>query len=444
MSADADKRRSATQIAALLLAMAPLVTGIYQEAQENRSRRADARATREEAAQQQRTADELADKNAAKQLAEALLGIDREGSKGERSFCNHIYLAIAQLDGEIRSPRTTTLINASLLMRNAANTRLRVCDCTIAGGVGPLWFSGFSAAGEADVAGKPSRRLVQALSSAKQECMSTECETVEAAAEEACAGDSTPSPACLGARAQQRKLCPQREADTARRVETLEALLADAQAKLAQNQQCPSSTDDLTITGDPVSSAIYGVSQGGLTNVWFHEDSPLASGPSLDKSCVPFVNCPGDHRLVGGASGGVKGLQGKTPVEQPLTNPDIESLGDGCKIAQPLGKHRRRVFIQVPDAISRSIAETFRTAINAAAPFKSPGIEVVGLSRSPERLQIRYAYGQDRDSAERLKKALDSGLCGYPKSGASAQLYPMPHLQGRTDPGVLEVWWPRN
>ena len=244
MSADADKRRSATQIAALLLAMAPLVTGIYQEAQENRSRRADARATREEAAQQQRTADELADKNAAKQLAEALLGIDREGSKGERSFCNHIYLAIAQLDGEIRSPRTTTLINASLLMRNAANTRLRVCDCTIAGGVGPLWFSGFSAAGEADVAGKPSRRLVQALSSAKQECMSTECETVEAAAEEACAGDSTPSPACLGARAQQRKLCPQREADTARRVETLEALLADAQAKLAQNQQCPSSTDD--------------------------------------------------------------------------------------------------------------------------------------------------------------------------------------------------------
>lgn len=408
MSADGGKRRSATQIAALLLAMVPLVTGIYQEAQENRSRRADVRETREKALRQQRTADEQADKATAKQLADALLGLDPDSEKGEGAFCSHIYLAIAQLDDETRSPRTATLINASLLMRNADNTGLRICDCTLGGGVGPLWFSGFSAADRPGSSRASSQGLLQALGGAQQDCRSTRCEAVEEAAVETCAGGGASSAGCRAALDRKAKLCLRGEVDPEQRIRTLEAQLTAAEAKLTQAQADP------------------------------------------DKACAPLAHCPGDFPLVGSAAGNVKNPPGDPkPNVKPSggtadTDTNTHTTKPDCTVEQPVGDHRRRVFIQVPDAISRSLAEPFRAAINAASPFKTPAIEVVGLSRSPERLQIRYAYGQDRDSAEKLKTALDSGACGIPQSKVGAELYPMPRLQGRTEPGVLEVWWPRN
>lgn len=389
-------RRSATQIAALLLAVAPLVTGIYQESRENQNRRADARASRETALQEQRAADESADEKAAKELATTLLQLDDGSAKTDRAFCNHIYLALSRLDSEARSPRTANLIRASLLLRNSADTRPRVCGCSNAGGIGRGWLKSFSAVRKDARTDESNPVLLEALGGAALDCDASTCAAASLRTNQSCKDATDLSPQCVAAREQRDKLCAVDASSENLRVRSLESQLAIARADLQQLRarpaKCPSQGECL----------LLGVPKAG--------------------SLVQ-------------------------PVSNVFPEPDLPAggLDAGCAIAKPVGKERRRVFIQVPDAVSRSLAETFREAVNAQPPFKSPGIEVMGESRSPNRLQIRYAYSRDLDSATKLKNALDSGRCGYPVSEKGlAQLYPMPHLQGRTDPGVLEVWWPRN
>lgn len=391
MSADGGGMRSTTRIAALLVAMAPVVTGIYQEAREGQTRRADARASRETALQEQRAADELADSKVAKELSTALLTLDDGGARQDRAFCNQIHLAISRLDTEARSPRTSSLIRAALLIRNDDDPRLRICGCSNAGGVGGSWLTGYGADGGRAEVEKRNPQLMEALTNAAADCEARTCANATAATGRLCTGNEAGSPTCLVAQAEQAKLC----------------------------------------TGDPASAAALRAQQ--LERQLADLRTQLEQARAEVAKCPAAGQCPGD------------GLNTRPPVVgTPLPPRETGATPRLCTIAPPLGATRRRVFIQVPDAVNRSLAERFRTAINAQPPFKSPGIEVVGDGRSPEVLQVRYAYAEDLDSAQKLKAALDSGACGYKAGDLKAELYPMPQLQGRTDRGVLEVWWPRN
>jgi len=137
------------------------------------------------------------------------------------------------------------------------------------------------------------------------------------------------------------------------------------------------------------------------------------------------------------------GEQSKSCPAVKKADPPLSSPPSACAIQVPAGETRRlRVFIQTPNAEINPEAERLRTALNSHPPFKSPGIEIVGEKRSPSALQIRFTYEADRKAAEVIETALKSDACGMEK--VPVQLVPMPHMQGRTDPGVLEVWWPKS
>lgn len=129
------------------------------------------------------------------------------------------------------------------------------------------------------------------------------------------------------------------------------------------------------------------------------------------------------------------------PLAMPASAP--AAAPPACTIGRPAqGTPRIRVFIQVPQADDIADAEVLRAALNAQPPFKSPGIETVGASRSPRRLEIRYTYPADLPAAELVQQALASGRCGGGSAAADVRLAYQPRFQGRVDTGVIEVWWP--
>ncbi|MDB5967823.1 MAG: hypothetical protein JWQ90_273 [Hydrocarboniphaga sp.] len=144
----------------------------------------------------------------------------------------------------------------------------------------------------------------------------------------------------------------------------------------------------------------------------------------------------------GPSSGSSESPQSASPAAPVATTASPPPPPAPCLVDSPADNTSRiRVFIQVPDSDAKTDAEILRTALNAQAPFKSPGIETVGPQRSPQQLEIRYTYPADQPAARILEQALDSKFCGG--GGASAKLVYQPRFQGRADSGVLEVWWPK-
>ena len=88
-------------------------------------------------------------------------------------------------------------------------------------------------------------------------------------------------------------------------------------------------------------------------------------------------------------------------------------------------------------------ATPLREALNAQGQFKSPQIENVGESRSPAQLQVRYTYPVDESAAQIVVDALkDQPGCG--RGDLELKRVYMGRFQGKTDKGVIEVWWPRS
>lgn len=144
----------------------------------------------------------------------------------------------------------------------------------------------------------------------------------------------------------------------------------------------------------------------------------------------------------GSEAGGTSGeVVGGDPGPSSAAPHPAASAPLPCLVDTPADSRRLRVFIQVPDAQARSDANKLRDAINASPPFKSPGIQTVGASRSPNDLQIRYTYPMDKPAVEIIQKAILSGSCGA--GGAKPLLVYMGRYQGGTDTGVIELWWPR-
>ena len=114
-----------------------------------------------------------------------------------------------------------------------------------------------------------------------------------------------------------------------------------------------------------------------------------------------------------------------------------------CVIDRPGDRPRIRVFIQVANEASLIEATRLRAGLNAQGQFKSPQIENVGESRSPNQLQVRYAYPADEAAAQIVVNALAS-QAGCGRSGLAPQSIYMSRAQGKTDKGVIEVWWPRS
>lgn len=119
----------------------------------------------------------------------------------------------------------------------------------------------------------------------------------------------------------------------------------------------------------------------------------------------------------------------------PLPAPQMD-----CRLDAVGFTERVRVFVQIPGEDARADAVAFLAQVNAAPPFKGPGAEVVGVDRAPIKLEIRYAYDQDRPAAVALRKAL---TVGCQKTGSEPLIRQITQYQGRVDPRVLEVWWPK-
>lgn len=135
---------------------------------------------------------------------------------------------------------------------------------------------------------------------------------------------------------------------------------------------------------------------------------------------------------------GSHGAAKPQPVPVPPPPPPPSATAPACRLDASGFAERHRVFVQIPDDSVRGTAAEFVQAINDAPPFKAPGIQQVGAGRSPTRLEVRYAYDQDLAAARVLQVALSAcGVSGEPVLRQIAQ------YQGRVDPHVLEVWWPR-
>ena len=128
------------------------------------------------------------------------------------------------------------------------------------------------------------------------------------------------------------------------------------------------------------------------------------------------------------------------PLPQPLVVAPAPAPVNDCRLDASGFTERVRVFVQIPDEAARADAAAFLARVNAARPFKAPGVEMVGLDRSPKNLEIRYAYDQDRPAAVVLRQALN-GACQM--SGSEPEILQIAQYQGRVDPRVLEVWWPK-
>ncbi|WP_293373744.1 hypothetical protein, partial [Nevskia sp.] len=126
-----------------------------------------------------------------------------------------------------------------------------------------------------------------------------------------------------------------------------------------------------------------------------------------------------------------------TPAAIPAPPPPVV---DPCQLDAAGFTERVRVFVQIPDEGARGDADDFLYRVNHAPPFKGPGVQVVGANRSPTRLEIRYAYDQDLPAAQALERAL-TGACQ--STGGEPLIRQIAQYQGRVDPRVLEVWWPR-
>lgn len=118
-----------------------------------------------------------------------------------------------------------------------------------------------------------------------------------------------------------------------------------------------------------------------------------------------------------------------------------DSVLGACAPISSEESRRLRVFVQVPDLLAKDAAERFRDSLNGerknpATGFKSPGIEIVGSRRSPSTGEVRYTFEKDLPAAQLLASGMSACF------GMEVKVRPLPN-RGKTDTGVLEVWWPK-
>jgi hypothetical protein len=108
--------------AALLLALAPLATGVYQEGQQQRQRYAERELARKEAEDRRLASEADVDTKTADALQQVLL---RDGDR----FCSRIDLAASLLKTQTVSKRTRTVLIAALQLADPASKQPMVCEC---------------------------------------------------------------------------------------------------------------------------------------------------------------------------------------------------------------------------------------------------------------------------------------------------------------------------
>lgn len=318
--------------AALLLALAPLATGVYQEGQQQRQRYTEREQARKEAEDRRLASEADVDTKTADALQQVLL---RDGDR----FCSRIDLAASLLKTQTVSKRTRTVLIAALQLADPVSKQPMVCECIREGS--EQWLDDF----------------IAKLPDDKRDSLS-ELNKLARGAESRC---------------------------------DVEAGAASGSAVGALEQRIASLTSE----------------RDALRQQLMLHPSP-ATSPS------PVLAAP------------------PSPPPPPA-----------CVIASPGDRPRIRVFIQVPDPSALAAATPLRDALNAQGQFKSPQIENVGESRSPAQLQVRYTYPADESAAQIVVDALkDQPGCGG--GGLEIKRVYMSRFQGRTDKGVIEVWWPRS
>ena len=323
--------------AALLLALAPLATGVYQEGQQQRQRYAERELARKEAEDRRLASEADVDTKTADALQQVLL------LNGDR-FCSRIDLAASLLKTQTVSKRTRTVLIAALQLADPASKQPMVCECIREGS--EQWLDDFIAR-LPDDKGDSLGELNKLARGAESRC------------------DAEPDVSLL----------KQQIADLATERDALRGQLAQRPAPVASQLPAP----------------------------------PPMPPPVLAMSLPPAAAAP-----------------------QPA-----------CVIASPGERPRVRVFIQVPNPAVLAAATPLRDALNAQGQFKSPQIENVGESRSPAQLQVRYTYPTDEAAAQIVVDALkDQPGCG--KGELELKRVYMGRFQGKTDKGVIEVWWPKS
>ena len=324
--------------AALLLALAPLATGVYQEGQQQRQRYAEREQTRKQAEEQRLASEAEVDTKTADALQQVLL------QAGDR-FCSRIELAASLLKTQTVSKRTRTVLIAALQLPDPVSRQPMVCEC-IRGEASEQWLAEF----------------IAKLPDDKGDSLS-ELNKLARGAESRCEVEA--------------------KASTESNVDALQQQIAS-----------------LTSERDALRQQV--------------QQHPL---PATSPTPPPVLAAPPP-------------AVGASPPEP------------ACVIASPGDRPRIRVFIQVPNSSALAAATPLREALNAQGQFKSPQIENVGESRSPAQLQVRYTYPADESAAQIVVDALkDQPGCG--RGGLELKRVYMGRFQGRTDKGVIEVWWPK-
>lgn len=371
---------NSTKAAAILAAIAPIVAGVYQQGEEARQREAQRREQQQQLSEKKAAADKEADVSTARALQEGLAATGTSAA----DFCSRLYFAATQLSGQAVSTRTRNTLYAALRLRETDGERLRVCGCAAPSRIGG-WLEEVQQLIPPEDGGSAVDRLSQAVRSAAAECATAMTE-----------------------------------------VEQLRHDLQEAQEQLAR----------LSVGGPVVGSAPAPAGDDGAVAA---TPPPLPAPEAAPAPGPQAGQEPGPAPAEAPAEASVSAPEPApvTSAPPPLTAAASEA-SPRCAVAPPDDARRRRVFIQVPDADVRAQAERLRGGLNDSPPFTAPAIEVVGPKRAPARYEVRYTYAIDESAARQVQQALADCL------QQPARLVVMDRYRGRTDSGVIEVWWPRS
>ena len=92
------------------------------------------------------------------------------------------------------------------------------------------------------------------------------------------------------------------------------------------------------------------------------------------------------------------------------------------------------VYIQVPNDSAKKEAEKLQSFL-VGKGYVAPGIEIVGVDKSPPTSEIRYFYSAQVSRAEKLRtEMVDFGLTEF-------QTKQVKGYEGKANPEVLEIWY---
>ncbi|WP_293375055.1 hypothetical protein, partial [Nevskia sp.] len=157
--------------------MLPIAAGIFQEAQEARSRRADHQRQQQALREQTQQEAERADRDAASVLLSSLVDLpsgqpdnDGEVQTVSEAFCTRLQFAAAQLADQKRTPQTHAVMISALKLVDRSGVR-KVCGCSDPGEARTIWFGALKENVERKADADASMNLVQEVRSVESECM---------------------------------------------------------------------------------------------------------------------------------------------------------------------------------------------------------------------------------------------------------------------------------